>query len=185
LHSKVAMTPDQREQVFESVARMLMLEGNTACADCGQAESWPTWASSCGVLVCVQCAGIHRSLGTHASRVRWTSRCLLQPSICVIPALMKSQLTICKTYAHSIQSSLLRRYAAVSTHKLLCSLKVLCTQNAISSCVMIMAISCSPNPSQIHGSHYGCGSFCNCTMPVWSTPTASLTLLSRLIHESL
>ncbi|KAL1530202.1 hypothetical protein AB1Y20_001118 [Prymnesium parvum] len=43
--------------------------GNGACADCAAAE--PDWASlNCAVLLCQQCAGVHRSLGTHVSKVR-------------------------------------------------------------------------------------------------------------------
>ena len=43
--------------------------GNGQCADCGVGE--PDWASlNCGVLVCQHCAGAHRGLGTHVSKVR-------------------------------------------------------------------------------------------------------------------
>jgi hypothetical protein len=42
---------------------------NPACADCGRAN--PTWASvNLGVLVCLECAGRHRSLGVHVSKMR-------------------------------------------------------------------------------------------------------------------
>ncbi|TRY68726.1 hypothetical protein TCAL_06823 [Tigriopus californicus] len=43
--------------------------GNLACADCGNAD--PDWASiNMGVLVCIECSGVHRQLGSHISRVR-------------------------------------------------------------------------------------------------------------------
>lgn len=43
--------------------------GNGVCADCGTAD--PEWASiSLGILVCIQCSGVHRSLGVHISKVR-------------------------------------------------------------------------------------------------------------------
>ncbi|GFR81318.1 ARF-GAP with GTPase, ANK repeat and PH domain-containing protein 1, partial [Elysia marginata] len=43
--------------------------GNNACADCGCPS--PDWASiNLGALVCIECSGIHRNLGTHISRVR-------------------------------------------------------------------------------------------------------------------
>jgi Arf-GAP/coiled-coil/ANK repeat/PH domain-containing protein len=39
------------------------------CADCGSLD--PTWASmNLGILICIECSGIHRSLGTHISKVR-------------------------------------------------------------------------------------------------------------------
>ena len=45
-------------------------EGNKLCADCG-AESKVDWCSiNLGVLLCIECSGIHRSLGTHISKVR-------------------------------------------------------------------------------------------------------------------
>ncbi|EOD10306.1 hypothetical protein EMIHUDRAFT_631957 [Emiliania huxleyi CCMP1516] len=43
--------------------------GNGACADCGAPA--PTWASiNLGVTICLACAGVHRRLGTHLSKVR-------------------------------------------------------------------------------------------------------------------
>jgi len=43
----------------------------SACADCGDASSRPTWAVlPYGVLCCISCSGIHRSLGTHISKVK-------------------------------------------------------------------------------------------------------------------
>ncbi|KAK3259619.1 hypothetical protein CYMTET_31392, partial [Cymbomonas tetramitiformis] len=45
------------------------LEGNDRCADCGAAA--PDWASiNLGLLLCQHCAGAHRGLGTHISKVR-------------------------------------------------------------------------------------------------------------------
>jgi hypothetical protein len=42
---------------------------NLTCADCN-AEN-PDWASlNLGILICIECSGIHRSLGTHISKVR-------------------------------------------------------------------------------------------------------------------
>ena len=44
-------------------------EGNRACADCG-AESKVDWCSiNLGVLLCIECSGIHRALGVHLSQV--------------------------------------------------------------------------------------------------------------------
>lgn len=43
--------------------------GNDICADCGQQR--PDWASlNLGTLICIECSGIHRNLGSHISRVR-------------------------------------------------------------------------------------------------------------------
>ena len=51
------------------VAALGKVPGNTHCADCGAPD--PCWASiNCGVVICIACAGVHRSLGTHISKVR-------------------------------------------------------------------------------------------------------------------
>ncbi|GAA5923076.1 ADP-ribosylation factor GTPase-activating family protein [Sporobolomyces koalae] len=43
--------------------------GNGKCADCRASE--PKWASwSLGIVLCIRCSGLHRSLGTHISKVR-------------------------------------------------------------------------------------------------------------------
>ncbi|TWW77744.1 BAR_ACAPs and ArfGap_ACAP domain-containing protein [Takifugu flavidus] len=43
--------------------------GNQVCCDCGEEE--PQWASiNLGITLCIECSGIHRSLGVHLSKVR-------------------------------------------------------------------------------------------------------------------
>ncbi|KAM9853598.1 arf-GAP with coiled-coil, ANK repeat and PH domain-containing protein 2 isoform 2-T2 [Aulostomus maculatus] len=43
--------------------------GNQRCCECGEEE--PRWASiNLGVTMCIECSGIHRSLGVHLSKVR-------------------------------------------------------------------------------------------------------------------
>ena len=42
---------------------------NPFCADCSAAD--PDWVSlNLGCVICIQCSGVHRSLGTHISKVR-------------------------------------------------------------------------------------------------------------------
>eukprot|EP01112_Ceratiomyxa_fruticulosa_P016271 TRINITY_DN488_c0_g1_i1.p1 TRINITY_DN488_c0_g1~~TRINITY_DN488_c0_g1_i1.p1 ORF type:complete len:698 (+),score=153.64 TRINITY_DN488_c0_g1_i1:155-2248(+) len=51
--------------------RVLEMEGNNLCADCNSPN--PEWGSiNIGVFVCIQCSGVHRSLGTHVSKIRST-----------------------------------------------------------------------------------------------------------------
>ncbi|RLN94712.1 hypothetical protein BBJ28_00006177 [Nothophytophthora sp. Chile5] len=52
----------------QSVIRELT-EANPSCADCGQQPA--EWVSiNIGCLLCIECSGIHRSLGVHESKVR-------------------------------------------------------------------------------------------------------------------
>ncbi|XP_013919472.1 PREDICTED: arf-GAP with coiled-coil, ANK repeat and PH domain-containing protein 1-like [Thamnophis sirtalis] len=54
------------KQVVDQVQR---LEGNAQCCDCREAA--PEWASiNLGITLCIECSGIHRSLGVHFSKVR-------------------------------------------------------------------------------------------------------------------
>ncbi|XP_020523914.1 ADP-ribosylation factor GTPase-activating protein AGD12 isoform X2 [Amborella trichopoda] len=47
---------------------LLLKDDNRTCADCGAPE--PKWASAnIGVFICLKCCGVHRSLGTHISKV--------------------------------------------------------------------------------------------------------------------
>ncbi|CAL8309727.1 unnamed protein product [Lota lota] len=52
-----------------ALQRVLTIPGNSCCCDCGQPD--PRWASiNLGITLCIQCSGIHRSLGVHFSKVR-------------------------------------------------------------------------------------------------------------------
>ncbi|XP_068320446.1 probable ADP-ribosylation factor GTPase-activating protein AGD13 isoform X2 [Pyrus communis] len=47
---------------------LLIQKDNRNCADCGATD--PKWASAnIGVFICLKCCGVHRSLGTHISKV--------------------------------------------------------------------------------------------------------------------
>ncbi|XP_074496992.1 arf-GAP with coiled-coil, ANK repeat and PH domain-containing protein 2 [Sebastes fasciatus] len=58
--------PAQRHPVLGVALRG---PGNQRCCDCGEED--PRWASiNLGVTMCIECSGIHRSLGVHLSKVR-------------------------------------------------------------------------------------------------------------------
>lgn len=45
-------------------------QGNNWCADCGSASKVEWVSINLGIILCIECSGIHRSLGTHISKVR-------------------------------------------------------------------------------------------------------------------
>ncbi|XP_076001944.1 stromal membrane-associated protein 1-like isoform X2 [Genypterus blacodes] len=66
------------EQHQAILSKMLREEDNKYCADCeAKGPRWASW--NLGVFICIRCAGIHRNLGVHISRVKsvnldqWTS----------------------------------------------------------------------------------------------------------------
>lgn len=74
--SKSMIDPDLMDNLYQN---------NPICADCQGKR--PEWASmNLGILICIECSGIHRSLGVHISKVRsltldkWsnTAKCLMK-----------------------------------------------------------------------------------------------------------
>ncbi|KAF2265670.1 ARF GTPase-like protein activator [Lojkania enalia] len=75
-HATVGDRPGYRkEEVVGDDGKLLQQirdadAGNKVCADCGS-ESKVDWVSiNLGIVICIECSGIHRSLGTHISKVR-------------------------------------------------------------------------------------------------------------------
>lgn len=56
-------------KILEDPVLHQLTEANPTCADCE--APYPDWVSlNLGVVVCLQCSGVHRSLGVHVSKVR-------------------------------------------------------------------------------------------------------------------
>jgi hypothetical protein len=63
------MSDRARAAQIRRLEACLALPENRECFDCGALR--PRWASTnLGIFVCMRCAGIHRSLGTHISKVK-------------------------------------------------------------------------------------------------------------------
>ncbi len=63
------LNPGRSSAAPATLERLRRVAGNRHCADCGAAD--PDWASlNLGVLLCIECSGVHRQLGVHISKVR-------------------------------------------------------------------------------------------------------------------
>ncbi|EPQ31028.1 uncharacterized protein PFL1_01217 [Pseudozyma flocculosa PF-1] len=59
-------TQERHQRMLVELSRQ---PGNDVCADCrGRAPRWASW--NLGIFLCVQCAGVHRKMGTHISKVK-------------------------------------------------------------------------------------------------------------------
>ncbi|XP_059784968.1 arf-GAP with GTPase, ANK repeat and PH domain-containing protein 1 isoform X7 [Balaenoptera ricei] len=64
--NKSRLTSQSEAMALQSIRN---IRGNSHCVDCETQN--PNWASlNLGALICIECSGIHRNLGTHLSRVR-------------------------------------------------------------------------------------------------------------------
>lgn len=62
-------TAESKARNARRVAEFAAHSGNDRCADCSAAN--PKWASwNLGITLCIRCSGVHRSLGTHISKVK-------------------------------------------------------------------------------------------------------------------
>lgn len=69
MNGKAGVTKELNEKHRKILEALLKLPENRECADCRSRA--PRWASvNLGIFICLQCSGIHRSLGVHISKVR-------------------------------------------------------------------------------------------------------------------
>ncbi|KAL1541928.1 hypothetical protein AAHA92_26085 [Salvia divinorum] len=72
MNEKASVSKKLNAQHAKILLDLLKQPGNKECADCR--SKGPRWASiNLGIFICMQCSGIHRSLGVHISKVRSTT----------------------------------------------------------------------------------------------------------------
>ncbi|CAL1585756.1 unnamed protein product [Knipowitschia caucasica] len=65
---------NEENNILQELTRAIVQEvrrlgGNDRCCDCGKPD--PSWLSTnLGVLICIECSGIHREMGVHFSRIQ-------------------------------------------------------------------------------------------------------------------
>jgi hypothetical protein len=134
----VLLTMDVDSLISEVMPQKLVdiseTNGNSNCVDCK--ESNPSWASlGFGTVVCLTCAGRHRSLGTHVTLVRsmtldsWTSSQIDRLSrggniefLKYASSLKHGQLNVCETDLYSLPRILYYRSEVLILYFSLCSI---------------------------------------------------------------
>ncbi|KAK9052640.1 hypothetical protein SSX86_029270 [Deinandra increscens subsp. villosa] len=97
--------PDSMNNNPEDRVSSILLEipGNDLCAECSAPE--PDWASlNLGILMCIECSGVHRNLGVHISKVRSIN---LDVKVWE-PSVMELFQNLGNTYCNSIWENLLQ-----------------------------------------------------------------------------
>ncbi|XP_067144380.1 arf-GAP with coiled-coil, ANK repeat and PH domain-containing protein 2 [Centruroides vittatus] len=87
-------------------SQILSIPGNELCCDCKSPD--PRWASiNLGITLCIECSGIHRSLGVHVSKVRSLTLDTWEPEILKVMAELGNTI-VNRIYEANVDSSVER-----------------------------------------------------------------------------
>lgn len=87
-------------------SQILSIPGNELCCDCKSPD--PRWASiNLGITLCIECSGIHRSLGVHVSKVRSLTLDTWEPEILKVMAEL-GNLVVNRIYEANVDCSVER-----------------------------------------------------------------------------
>ena len=64
-------------------------EGNLSCADCTSRVNTDWVSINLGVVLCIECSGVHRSLGTHVSKIRSLTLDTVSFTVDIVEAIME------------------------------------------------------------------------------------------------
>lgn len=70
----------KNSSLYSNWQQFLKIPGNSQCCDCRNSD--PRWASiNLGITICIECSGVHRSLGVQHSKVRSLTLDAWEPEI--------------------------------------------------------------------------------------------------------
>ncbi|XVF85612.1 hypothetical protein PTKIN_Ptkin17bG0130900 [Pterospermum kingtungense] len=121
---------DQMGNRVEPVSAVLRgIPGNDVCAECSASE--PDWASlNLGILLCIECSGVHRNLGVHISKVRSLT---LDVKVWE-PIIMELFCALGNVYCNSVwEASLLENERGVESNAISTSITKPCSKDVISN----------------------------------------------------
>ncbi|EPZ35948.1 ArfGap-domain-containing protein [Rozella allomycis CSF55] len=92
------LTPEEVKMLVRNLQNEIPC--NDKCADCGSQN--PNWCSlNLGILICIDCSGIHRSLGVHYSKVRSLNLDHFEPEPLQLLSLLGNE-KVNKYFEHSL-----------------------------------------------------------------------------------